>query len=238
MSLVNQNDIVFASSLATDKIVAVWEGSFDMATAPKLAGASYPYTTINHLFTRPVFTKSQFSLDGVIWSDQNSMNPYDANSIAGIAYSTSTQIVVVASTVGVPSGTLYYRVIGFWIDDYDTTNPSIPPTTGSQSNVYFDSRINYQKVHLQGSATLNGQNGTTSISHSLGYEPNVRVYHEALPGQVWPANYGGTKNPWLGINVNMTECELQVTTSAANIFFYGSVSSPPARLWYIIYYDV
>lgn len=225
-------DLILYSEKATDKIVAVYTGSFNSNTAPTLGGF-LPYTTINHGFTRPVFVKAQFSKDNATWSDMNSRSPFDGSSTNGIAYSTASQVFILVDGA---QGTVYYRILAFWIDNFDASNPLVPPTTGTQSQVYFDSRLNAQKIFKQGVQTLNGVNGTATITHNLGYEPNVRVYNEMLPNQVWPANFGGVKNPWV-YNIDMTECEVQITSTDVKIFFGGSVSSPPARFWYIIYYD-
>lgn len=228
----NLANVSFSSTLETDKIVGVYEGSFNAATAPLLGGI-YAYTAIAHAFTRPVFLKSQFSLDGITWSDENSSSPFEASAALGIAYSTSSNIYVVYAGT---TGTIYYRVIAFWIDDFDTTNPGVPPTQGSSSNVWFDSRLNYLKIKEKDFFTVTGSSTTTTIPHNLGYEPNVRVFCESLPGEVWPATFGGTKNFWL-YDFDFIECEVEVTTTSVNFDTVGSGSSPTSKIWYIIYYD-
>lgn len=229
MSLVNIPDISFASRLATDKIVRVFEGSFNTNTAPTLGGY-IPYTSFSHGFTRPVFTKLQTSLDQVNWLDENAADRY------AISYSTPTSIFVLS---GGSVGVVYYRVLAFWIDDYDNTNPLVPPTVGSKSNVYFDSRLNYQKLAMSGEYTVPASStlSTRTIVHNLGYAPNVRVYNEMLPNQVWLANYGGGIGNYWSYDASMVEADVEITNTTLVISSYGSVSSPASRVWYRIYYD-
>lgn len=238
MSLVsNIENVALSSEYATDKIVAVYSGSFNASTAPTLS-VSIVYKEIPHPFGRPVFTKTQVSKDNVIWSDENSFNPYDSSSTLGISYSTSSSVFVLYNNpTGPPSGTIYYRVIAFWIDDYDASNPLVEPTTGSSSSLFFDSRVNYQKIYDSDVITNPAATSTTlSVNHTLGYQPNVRAFCEMLPGQVWPAVFGGTKDFWL-YNLDMVECELKVYTDKVDFVTSASISSPASRIWYVIYYD-
>lgn len=228
MSLVNQSNIAFASQYPTDKIVGVYSGSFDTNTAPTLGGY-IAYTTVSHGLTRPVFTKLQTSTDQINWQDANSANLY------AISYSTASDIYILhASSVGV----IYYRVIAFWIDDYDTTNPSVPPTVGTQSEIYFDSRLNYQKIAAQGTFTIPAATISTSntVFHGLGYKPNVRVYNEMKAGEVWLANYAGIGNYWQ-YDVDMVETEVEINDNTLVIYSSGGISSPATRVWYTVYYD-
>lgn len=229
MSLTNQTNVAFASSLVTDKIVGVYEGSFDTDTAPQLGGY-IAYTSFAHTFTRPVFTKLQTSSDQVNWKDGNSSNTYS------ISYATSNSIFVLHAP---GNGVIYYRVIAFWIDDYDTTNPAVPPTVGSESEVYFDSRLNYQKIAYEGELTIPAATITltNTITHNLGYKPNVRVYNEALAGEVWPANFGGGFSNYWYYDTKMVETEVKIFDNTIQILSSGGVSSPASKVWYRIYYD-
>lgn len=232
----NIQDLSLLSSKPTDKIVKVWEGSVNIASLPVL-GFYIPYFTIKHGFTRPLFVESQFSRDGVTWTDANNASPYTSGSALGIAYSTASDIYVLFGDYsGTLTGTFYYRIIGFWIDNYDNTNPLVPPTQGTDSDIYFDSRLNYQKIHLNSTTALSPSNDFISIPHGLGYEPNCRVYFESLGGQVWPAIFGGTKNWWF-YDFDMSELRVQITTSALNLTLGGNVSAPSRKVWYTVYYD-
>lgn len=226
MSLSNR-DVAFASDLVTDKIVGVYEGSFSLPTS--LISGYISHTSFSHGFTRPVFVKLLWSSNNSTWNDGGGGNE-------GIAFSTSSDIHIYTTR---SSGTFYYRVIAFWIDNYDSTNPGVPPTVGSSSNYHFDSRLNYQKIYSQGSYSDSFSSGATTetISHGLGYTPNVRVYIEALSGEVWPANFGGASNFWLYDFSNQLECDYEIDNSEVRINVYGTASSPTRDIWYIIYYD-
>ncbi len=229
MSLTNQQNIAFSTSYQTDKIVGVYSGSFDTNTAPQLGGY-IAYTTVAHGLTRPVFTKLQTSSDGTNWQDGNSANQY------AISYSTTTHIYVLSAA---SVGTIYYRVVAFWIDDYDTTNPLVPPTVGSTSNITFDSRLNYQKVAFQGVLTIPAATlaVTNTITHNLGYKPTVRVYNEMKTGEVWLANYGGGISNYWVYDLAMVEADVSVTDTTLVIDSYGGITSPATRVWYVVYYD-
>ena len=55
----------------------------------------------------------------------------------------------------------------------------------------YDSRVNYQKIYLNGSVSLSVANpnstATTTIVHSLGYYPNVSVWFTDANGNIAPA---------------------------------------------------
>lgn len=229
MSLTNQQNIAFSTSYQTDKIVGVYSGSFNTGSAPKLGGY-IAYTSFSHTFTRPVFTKLQTSTDQVSWIDENSGDLY------AISYSTASQIFVLHADTG---AVIYYRVIAFWIDDYDTTNPLVPPTVGSISNITFDSRLNYQKLAMSGELTIPAGTAlqTDTINHSLGYKPNVRVFAEAYPGEVWLANFGGVGGNYWDYTGTMLQVEVEINSN--NIVLYSAMafSSPASKVWYRIYYD-
>lgn len=229
MSLVDNTNVAFFSGYNTDKIVGVYTGSFDTDTAPQIGGY-IAYTSFNHTFTRPVFTKLQTSSDQTNWKDENSTTTYS------ISYSTSSQIFVLHAP---SNGVIYYRVIAFWIDDYDGTNPLVPETVGTNSDIYFDSRLNYQKVALQGEITVPAAtlSQTDTIIHSLGYEPNVRVFVESYAGEVWIATYGGASGNYWAYDASMVQVEVEIYTTTLVIKSAGGVSSPASRVWYKVYYD-
>lgn len=232
MSLIdNIGDVIFASAYPTDKIVGVYEGSFAPASATTVGNAflrQLKEHRFGHTFTRPVFTKLLVSTDNSVWQDGGGTSN-------GIAYSTSSEIVVLTDRT---SGTLYYKVIAFWIDDYDSSNPLVPPTVGSSSTIYFDSRLNYQKIKTQGVATHGSGIGshTSSITHDLNYKPNARVFFESFPNQVWPAHFGGSQNKWL-IEFDQVECAYSISDTSVTAETFGGVSSPSRRVWSVVYFD-
>lgn len=229
----NANNVVFDTALSIDKIVDVWEGSFDKATAIKRSGDSgdiYVYR-ISHGFTRPIFVDLLWSDDNITWADsgvaQTSIGDFS------LAFSDSTYIYIISSLFAPAVGTRYYKAIGFWIDDYDTTNPLVSSFLSANKKVNFDSRLNYQKIYDHN--VLNFATATTqTVSHDLGIRPNFRVFFEAFPGEVWPMNSGGAGNPF-NYDSNQTECKARMHSSGLDV----TLSTVPSnrRAWYRIYAD-
>lgn len=233
MSLVsNARDVSFATRWSTDKIVGVWEGSFDRSTDVITVsgdlGDIYVYR-FAHGFTRPIFTDLLWQISAA-WTDGGS---YDSNNDTSIAYSDSTYIYVISSLFIAGTGTMQYKVIGTWIDSYDGTNPLVESYISTQKTTVFDTRVNYQKVYDQNSLTYN-TDSLQSVGHSLGYRPNYRVFFEAVTGQVWPMYAGGISNPFL-YDTSISECSASITNTFLDIemFFVSS----PKRAWYKIYLD-
>lgn len=92
-------------------------------------------------------------------------------------------------------------------------------------------------------ATLTGLGDyTTSItvSHNLGYLPQVRVYYEnsATDNKIYPA--GGNRNggTYLGLAVNSIYCTYTLTTTALTISLFSNTSKTGVRnVYYVIYED-
>lgn len=235
MSLLsNINKVAIASAYPTDKIVGVKSGSFNMATSARqkdeLGTDVYSKLEITHGFTRPVFTKLKWSLDGINWVDgglgQIQSNPL----IQAITYSDSSHIVILCTAL---TGTLYYEVICFWIDDYDSSNPLVDSYFDSNKPLAFDSRLNYQKIIKQGEVTLTAPSGSTSITHGATTVPNAWVYFESNPGQVWSVILGGADNAWLYNYSTQREISYSINASTVNIQLEGGTGS--CRVWYRVY---
>ena len=59
------------------------------------------------------------------------------------------------------------------------------------TTAWFTSKANYQKIHSKGSGTLSlsstfGSTASATVTHNLGYKPNVRVFFEPdNDGDIW-----------------------------------------------------
>ena len=233
MSLIsNARDVAFSTRWPTDKIINVWEGSFNRATEVTTVtgdlGTIYVYR-IAHGLTRPVACDLLWTIGGA-WTDGGS---YDASTDISIAYSDSTYIYVISSLYVAAAGTMQYKVLGYWIDEYDTSNPLVESFVSSNKNTVFDTRDSYQKIYDQNVLGF-GSSSTQPILHSLGYRPNYRVFYEAISGQVWPMFAGGISNPFL-YDTSMAECTAYTTTTTLSVEL-SSVTST-RRAWYKIYLD-
>lgn len=233
MSLVdNAQDVAFTTRWPTDKIVIVREGSFDRATdvVPVVGsfGTIYVYR-IAHGFTRPVFVDLLWKIS-VGWADGGSADGTDIS----IAYSDDTYMYVISSMFAPAAGTMYYKVIGTWIDNYDATNPLIEPFVSSNKETVFDTRDNYQKIFDQNVLTFTTAS-TQTVTHQLGHRTNFRVFCEAIAGQVWPMYAGGGSNPFLYDN-SLTECRSRMKTNTLEVQLENVTTTK--RAWYKIYLDV
>lgn len=236
MAIENNTDKVsFYSGYSVDKIVGVWEGSYDKSTTSSRGGGFFStiYTfPIAHGFTRPVFTQLLWSENGTNWADGGSQ----IGSNSTIAISDSTNIYIVTSS---NSGTQYYKVIAYWIDGYDNTNPLVSEYTSSQSKLYFDSRQNVQKIASEGSTTYDpgtfGSSQTVSIPHSLGYIPNAKAFFEPISGEVWPLVAGGAQNPF-NYSASIDEAYLRTYSDRLDVVILR-FSNSTRKIWYRIYYD-
>lgn len=238
MSLVdNIADVSFASEYSIDKIVGVWEGSYNKSSDTSSRGGGFMATiyvySIPHGFTRPVFTHLLWSEDQTTWVD-------GGGSLSGgssaIAFSDSTNIHIATTS---NSGTLYYKLIAYWIDDYDSTNPSVPEFSPAASKLTFDSRANYQKIAAQGVTQYSpgtfSSPQTITVNHSLGYIPNAKAFFEPISGEVWPMNAGGQSNVFL-YSASQDEAYLQIFNDKLEIEVLR-FSNATRNIWYRIYYD-
>jgi hypothetical protein len=231
MSLIsNKSNVSFATELPIDKIVGVYVGGYENSQTTTLGGFLYQYA-IPHGFGRPVFCDLLWSIDGVNYADGGS-GLISGNS--GVAYSDSNNIYV---TTTYNAGSIQYKVIATWIDYYDTSDPAISPELSTVNNFYFDSRKNYQKIYQQGSETVSGTSGSFSRVYSLDFNPNVKVFFEAFPGQVWPSIGGGLSNPFLYDFALQYECETTNTSSSLTVTLSGGGSSVSSKAWYRVYLD-
>jgi hypothetical protein len=235
-SVVNER-IALLSSLNLDKLVRVFEGTFNAATDPitinyTFLGFPNPIQVFRfaHGLPRPVACDLLWSLDGSIYYDGGTGGNVVNTSIA---FSDSTYIYI---PTPVAAGTVYYKVICSWIDNFDTSNPPIESIMYRDKPFSLDSRVNYQKIFDADVLTASAS-GQQTVIHSLGYAPNAKVFIEALPGQVWPLNYGGTTNPFL-YDDNQIEALLFIENNDIVIdVVYPFSATGSRRLWYRIYYD-
>jgi hypothetical protein len=227
----NARNVSFSTRWPSDKIVGVWEDSFnratDVTTVTGDLGSIYVYR-ISHGLTRPLATDLLWKISGS-WTDGGSSDGTDIS----ISYSDSTYIYIVSSVFAPAVGTMNYKVIGTWITDYDNTNPLVASFVSPNKTTVFDTRVNYQKIFDQNVLNF-ASSGTQQVSHLLGYRANFRVYYEAIANHVWPMYAGGAANPFL-YDSAMAECRARMTNNTLDVQL-ESVSST-RRAWYKVYLD-
>lgn len=238
----NIQNMALYSQTGIDKIVRVFTGTFDIpgtciTRTYTYAGApsnQYLYR-IAHGMGRPVACDVQHGGDGVTWYDGGlpGVGGFTLN-----AFSDSTYVYIIAPFVLVASG-LYYRVFCRWIDNYDTTNPTIDTISYANQPKQFDSRANFQKIYVADVSTFTGgtfgASQTNTITHNLGYTPNAKIWCESFTGEVWPPVAGGTSNSFV-VDDFQDQFELSITTTTITITATKS-SGIARRVWYKIYYD-
>lgn len=236
MSLVdNISDVAFASTYPVDKIVGVWEGTFNKSsdTTTRTGGAgSIKVFAIPHGYTRPVVVDLLWSDNGTTWADGGG----SIGTNTSIAFSDSTNIYIVASST---TGTQHYKAIAVWMDEYDTSNPLVDSYISSTKDVLFDSRVNYQKINLEDETTYSpgtfGSSQTISVSHSLGYKPNAKAWFEPFSGEVWPLNSGGAANPFL-YDFAQDEAIMEIYSDRIDVIV-SRFSNATRKIWFKIYFD-
>ena len=219
--------VSFDSQLTIDKIIRIFTGSYssgDLITRVGDSGTAYVYR-FPHGLPRPVFCEVVTSTDGGDTWDMG---------INKIAFSDSTYVYIFHgfATTGTP---VVYKVYCSWIDDYDGSNPTVESATYSSHPIQFDSRLNYQKVYKQGTtATTTGlADEVTTIPHSLGYTPNVKIYFEAFTNEVWPLNFGGARNAFL-YDGAQAEAKAEIYSNRIDVTTLAPIGT---KIWYRIYYD-
>jgi|ERR1044071_496698 hypothetical protein len=115
----NIRNFQFTTRYPPDKIVAVYEGSFTATQSSTGFSPHRTHQTISHSFGTSLLLQTTYSLDGgTTWQDQNISIPDlstpsmpNFQTIAVSAYSTSTQVIVVASNWTTMPKTVTYKVV-------------------------------------------------------------------------------------------------------------------------------
>lgn len=224
--------ISFTTRFETDKICGIITDSYNAADYDSVLGGYLYVKAIPHTFIRPVFCDALFSNDGTNFTPNGQVLEDLSASLNVFSDANNIYIMNTAN-----SGTVSYKIVCTWIDNYDPSNPLITPMlieSSTTAKYYFDTRANYQKILLPGEVTLNGT-GTQDIEHSLDYAPHYKIFFESLPGQVWPAISGGTQDIWFFDNIN--QHEIYATINNLNLTLNYNGPNIDFRVWLKIYYD-
>lgn len=120
----NLDKVIFSQQFPPDKIVEVFEGSFTANASSSLGIPERTHHTISHDFGQTVFLQMIYSRDGgATWQDQHVGVPDLTIPSAPVfqtvdvgCYSTSTQVVIVASNFTTSNKTIQYLVAAMWKD--------------------------------------------------------------------------------------------------------------------------
>lgn len=110
----------------------------------------------------------------------------------------------------------------------------------------FDSRLNYQKIYLEGSVNLSVANPSTrtstTITHNLGYIPNVRVWFLNGDGKISTAvsDAAGSNLYPLTAAYTQQSCYYMANSTTLTITYARGVTTGTTRsttVYYRIYLD-
>lgn len=230
MSISSPTSAAYYSGYEVDKVVRVYEGTYASADLITRSGFSTAYVyRFAHDLDRPMMCDIIQSTDGGTTWDSG---------VGSFAFCDSTYVYIFSGFSASISDTMY-KIYGTWIDDYDATNPTIDTVSYTSEPTQFDSRLNYQKVERYGELSFDpgtfGSTQTRTITHNLGYTPNVKVFFEAFSGEVWPLNIGGARNPVL-YDSAQDECAAEIYSTYIDVTMYR-YSNATRRAWYRVYYD-
>lgn len=231
MSLTTPTGASFISGAGVDKLVRIYEGSYTTGDLATRTGSIYNVLVyeIPHDLDRPMICEVITSDDGGTTWD---------TATEAYAFCDSEKVYIYEG-LGGPAGTRNYKVFCTWIDDYDNSNPTITTQSYTSEPTQFDSRLNYQKIFMQGelsfSAGTLGSTQTRTVTHNLGYTPNAKVFFESFSGEVWPMHIGGAGNGLL-YDYAQDECSAEIYDTYMDVTMYR-FSNAVRRAWYRIYYD-
>ena len=228
----NARDFLFNSDYAQDQIVYFKEVVFKNKT--NLYFEKIPHGLD---FTPLVF--------GVWDNDDTYKNPKSVNALGkntyrdidgDIAYSNqvfvyanSTEIIVfvqpeVDNNLSPVPTNFHIRLYAFEPPD---SHSAIKPTSKYAGKFIFNTKYNYLKLKQQG--TIEADVSTVSITHALGYVPQVLAWAE-----VNNSGHLGYVDSYIPPWLNYRQTPLKVTK---NIVYFERFNNQPTKYYYRIYYD-
>lgn len=191
-------NFLFNTDFPIDQIVYIREGSTTIGTGG----------TVNIAHGLPfipnVIFYWSFDSDFATVYDQN-VGPFPSGNIGFpftlqvTASSDATNVILNANGTLGPS-TVYYRIFAFQPSDY---TGDVDPTASSADNFTLNTDFNYTKLLTYDKVTVNA-GGTTTITHDLGYIPQVLA---------WTV-FSGTSNPLLYSALDGFNRDVEVTTTS------------------------
>jgi hypothetical protein len=137
----------------------------------------------------------------------------------------STHIRISAEHTAESSKTLYFRIFSFLPPDY---SGDYDDTLGDSTAFTFDSEFNYPKLFKSGTISV-PHNTTKTVSHGLGYIPQVRAWEDKETGplddyETWnilsPVNNGSFQGELSGVSVNTSTVKFGNPNGSDTTFRY------------------
>lgn len=222
----------------TDKIIGILSGTINI-TAPT-GGLGDAFRTVTDArstgFGEACYFRGIFSTNGgTTWNDFGSATPDFSSgfpifqTVECIATCSSTGVVSIKGTNWIigSAATILYKVALI----ASNTQGNITPLP-INSNTFFSSTINYQKIAMQGElpwTTTPGVTQSKTITHSLGVIPKIRAFYRKSDGTIE------------AITNDEIQIDNQITTTTLTFFLddyrSGFLSAISGQIEWRIYLD-
>lgn len=217
----NPNNLLLTTDNPLDKIVVLASGSFSVPS-----GFFGEYNIPHGLPYRP--------LPIVTWSTDPNFNVSYEATLSGytdmntpqlIAQSTSSNYRFIPQNYTGSNLTYYWRVFG-----YMPSNVNVPaPFTAIQADDFVvNTEYNYSKILREG--ILNWASGTQTITHGLGYRPQVEIWFEQELNADLLSRFSS------GIDSGFMGTDGVIVNNNQVVFNFRSSGGVAGRRWYYIIY--
>ena len=170
-----------------DKIIYMTSGSF---TVPSGGGLGASQSVAHGLDFVPLMC-GNWSNDSD-FSSTKEMAIYEYGDLDGMqayCYADGTNVTVSSINYGSSDKTIYYRVYGFMPSNVNDTAPS---TSSASDDFVLNTDYNYTKLLAE--EYHDASSGNVTITHSLGYRPQVIAWRADDPTFVFQENVAGYVN--------------------------------------------
>ena len=215
------NNFLLTTDYPLDKVVYLKSGFFSMGattTGTESVTHGLPFTPLvaGYWSLTPDFSINYEFGNGTFPS--GSLGDLFQRQISSIS-ATSTIVKMDWSNISTAT-TVYYRIYAF---EPNTSTAALLPIS-SQGDVFaLSTDFNYLKL-LEASSAVPGTAATYTVSHNLGYIPQVLAWYEyaLVPGFVWPVT---------------TESTVALEVNTTSIIFQNPFGDDVANVWWRIYLD-
>lgn len=199
---VDPRDFLINSDYEMDKIIYFTTGTITAGGSDTIAhNLSFAPMVFGVFATGPDYTDSH-------------LLPFSGRNSEDFTLSADNTNVNIAYNNQDPTAGVYYCIMGF---EPDGSTADTPATSQHAGSLVIDTEYNYCKLHSKG--YVNG-NADTTITHNLGYLPQIMAWTE-LNGEYAPINLAGQNG-------------IEITDTDINFYYSGAGYD---KVHYRIYYD-
>lgn len=257
MNLTDFKDVLFDSNLQIDNIIATFENTINLSVPSSSPGFTVATDVQTHNFGDSTYFQGIFTVDDptdpdTVWNDFGAQTPdlstpsqpvFQTVDVEAMIDSVNTNIYLINYYNNVSSsGTAYSVTYKIYLLSKNTMAKPITPLA-INTDTYFNSNNNYQKIFKKGTTSISVTSGNTgssaSIAHNLGYIPKVRAFFVNSDNQLFalnqivPAISGGFPVIAPAIEVHLTPTTLTFYSDQTQFLAPGV----NGNIEYRIYYD-